>query len=99
MKYTPRAIPDERTIQILYGQAMNLAMESIGTIKEMSEGWRAELESRQQYFFDQLMLPYKPLLEARQEKEDLFNGKIRKKEINEDQEDQKGEINYEENND
>ena len=97
MKYTPRAIPDERTIQIIFGQAMNLAMESCGKIESLTPEWIKEIENRQTHFFNLLMLPYKPLLEARKEVEDAMNGKARTKEIREIKGDE--EINYEKNND
>lgn len=88
MKYTPRAIPDERTIQIMQGQALNLAVE-------WADSWE-EIDELQSQFFDKLMKPYEPLLRAREEKENLFNVKVRGKEISENS---KGDINYEENND
>ncbi len=75
MKYTPKQIPDERTIQIMYSQAWNLAVAS----KELYAG--ETFEQRQQYFFDQLMKPYEPLLRARAEQEEKLNLKGRKKEI------------------
>ena len=102
--------PDERTIQIMMGQAWNLAAEIVAAInikdiaesiakndskQEIKEIQRKQLEDWQQYFFDQLMLPYKPLLEARAETEKALNLKLRKKEIKETKGDE--EINYEPN--
>jgi len=83
--FTPAMLPDERTKQILYSQAWNLAVARCSRNDEA-------LESHQKYFFDQLMKPYEPLLKAREEREAILNKKSGKAETKEKGED---DINYE----